>query len=255
MSIDQTDEAVPALELRSLAKSFGGLKATRDVTFRVMPGDRKAIIGPNGAGKTTLFNLITGIYPVTSGQIFLFGNDVTKWRSHQRTALGMARTFQVTSLFPKLTVLDNVLLAINGLQPSKFVMWRPLASYRSTYDKAHSLLERASFLDRKDVEVRNLSHGEQRQLEIVLGLASDPKILLLDEPAAGLSSGESTEMAHFLIKLPRDLAILLIEHDMDVVFDVCAEISVLHFGELLETGTPEQIKKSQRVQEIYLGTG
>jgi branched-chain amino acid transport system ATP-binding protein len=252
---DSETEQVPVLELRNLAKSFGGLKATRDVTFRVMAGDRKAIIGPNGAGKTTLFNLITGIYPVTSGNIYLFGKDVTKWPSEKRTALGMARTFQVTSLFPRLTVLDNVLLAIEGLRPTKFVMWRFQSSYKDVYEKAERLLDAAGFLDRKDTAVRNLSHGEQRQLEIVLGLASDPKVLLLDEPAAGLSSGESTEMAHFLMKLPRTLAILLIEHDMDVVFDVCAEISVLHFGELLETGSPEQIKKSARVQEIYLGTG
>lgn len=250
----QTDGGTPALELKQLCKSFGGLQATREVTLRVMPGDRKAIIGPNGAGKTTLFNLITGIYPVTSGQVLLFGQDVTKWPSHRRTAMGMARTFQVTSLFPKLTVLDNVLLAIEGLRPSKFVMWRFLSSYRDVYEKAEGLLEQAAFLDRKNVEVRNLSHGEQRQLEIVLGLASDPKILLLDEPAAGLSSGESTEMARFLMKLDRKLAILLIEHDMDVVFDVASQISVLHFGQLLETGTPEQIKQSQRVQEIYLGT-
>ena len=245
---------VPALELKGLCKSFGGLQATRDVTLRVMPGDRKAIIGPNGAGKTTLFNLITGIYPVTSGQVLLFGHDVTGWPSHRRTALGMARTFQVTSLFPGLTVLDNVLLAIKGLRRSKFVMWRFLSSYREVYDKAHQLLEQATFLDRKDVAVRNLSHGEQRQLEIVLGLASDPKILLLDEPAAGLSSGESVEMAEFLMKLDPKLAILLIEHDMDVVFDVADQISVLHFGEILETGTPEQIHSSARVQEIYLGT-
>ncbi|MBV9348454.1 MAG: ABC transporter ATP-binding protein [Pseudolabrys sp.] len=251
---DQTSD-VPVLELRHLSKNFGGLKATRDVSFRIMGGDRKAIIGPNGAGKTTLFNLITGIYPVSSGEILLFGKDVTKWQSHQRTATGMARTFQVTSLFPKLTVIDNVLLAIEGLRPTKFVMWRFQSSYKDVYDKAHRLLEQAAFLDRKDVEVRNLSHGEQRQLEIVLGLASDPKILLLDEPAAGLSSGESTEMAHFLNKLDPKLAILLIEHDMDVVFDVCADISVLHFGQLIESGTPEQIKNSQRVQEIYLGTG
>jgi branched-chain amino acid transport system ATP-binding protein len=246
---------VAALELKSLCKSFGGLQATRDVTFRVMPGDRKAIIGPNGAGKTTLFNLITGIYPVTSGQVLLFGRDVTRWPSHRRTAMGMARTFQVTSLFPKLTVLDNVLLAIKGLRPSKYVMWRFLSSYRDVYEKAYRLLEDVDFLDRKDVEVRNLSHGEQRQLEIVVGLASDPKILLLDEPAAGLSSGESAEMAKFLMKLDPNLAILLIEHDMDVVFDVAAQISVLHFGEILETGTPQQIHDSARVQEIYLGTG
>src|SRR5215467_3969631 len=244
----------PILELRALSKSFGGLRAVRDVTLKIMPGERQAIIGPNGAGKTTLFNLITGIFPATSGQVVLFGQDVTEWPSHRRTALGMARTFQITSLFPKLTVLDNVLLAIQGLRRSKFVMWRFLSSYRDIYDKAYGLLERARFLDRKDTEVRYLSHGEQRQLEIVLGLASDPKILLLDEPAAGLSSGESTEMVEFLAKLDPKLAILLIEHDMDVVFDVADEISVLHFGEILESGAPEKIKKSRRVQEIYLGT-
>jgi len=247
-------DEVPILELKNLSKSFDGLQATNHVALRIMAGDRKAIIGPNGAGKTTLFNLITGIYPVTSGQVVLFGQDVTNWPSHRRTALGMARTFQVTSLFPGLTVLDNVLLAIQGLRLSKFVMWRFMSSYKDMYAKAYKLLERAGFFDRKDTEVRNLSHGEQRQLEIVLGLASDPKILLLDEPTAGLSTGESAEMAHFLLKLDPNLAILLIEHDMDVVFDVADEISVLHFGEVLETGTPEQIKKSPRVQEIYLGT-
>ena len=249
-----TNGGEPVLELRALSKSFGGLRAVRDVTFKIMPGDRKAIIGPNGAGKTTLFNLITGIFPATSGQVMLFGQDVTKWPSHRRTALGMARTFQITSLFPKLTVLDNVLLAIQGLRRSKFVMWRFLSSYRDFYDRAHELLERARFLDRKDTEVRYLSHGEQRQLEIILGLASDPKILLLDEPAAGLSSGESSEMIRFLAQLDRTLAILLIEHDMDVVFDVAEHISVLHFGEVLETGATEQIRRSEKVQKIYLGT-
>jgi len=244
----------PVLELRALSKSFGGLRAVRDVTLKIMPGDRKAIIGPNGAGKTTLFNLITGIFPATSGQVVLFGQDVTRWPSHRRTALGMARTFQITSLFPKLTVLDNVLLAIQGLRRSKFVMWRFLSSYRDFYDRAHGLLERARFLDRKDIEVRYLSHGEQRQLEIILGLASDPKILLLDEPAAGLSSGESSEMIRFLAHLDRNLAILLIEHDMDVVFDVAEHISVLHFGEILEAGVAEQIRRSEKVQQIYLGT-
>jgi branched-chain amino acid transport system ATP-binding protein len=244
----------PVLELRALSKSFGGLRAVRDVTLKIMPGDRKAIIGPNGAGKTTLFNLITGIFPASSGQVVLFGQDVTRWPSHRRTALGMARTFQITSLFPKLTVLDNVLLAIQGLRRSKFVMWRFLSSYRDFYDRAHGLLERARFLDRKDIEVRYLSHGEQRQLEIILGLASDPKILLLDEPAAGLSSGESSEMIRFLAHLDRNLAILLIEHDMDVVFDVAEHISVLHFGEILEAGAAEQIRRSEKVQQVYLGT-
>ena len=246
---------VPVLELRGLCKSFGGLHAVRDVTFKVMPGDRKAIIGPNGAGKTTLFNLITGIFPSSSGQVLLFGKDVTGWPGHRRTAMGMARTFQITSLFPRLTVLDNVLLAIKGLRPSKFVMWRFLSSYKDVYEKAYRLLEQAEFMDRANTEVRYLSHGEQRQLEIVMGLASDPNILLLDEPAAGLSSGESVEMTKFLMRLDPNLAILLIEHDMDVVFDLADTISVLHFGQVLETGTPAQIKTSQKVQEIYLGTG
>jgi len=245
----------PVLELKGLSKSFGGLRAVRDVSLTIMPGDRKAIIGPNGAGKTTLFNLITGIFSATSGQVLLFGRDVTSWPSHRRTALGMARTFQITSLFPKLTVLDNVILAINGRRISKFVMWRFLSSYRDVYDTAHELLERASFLDRKDTEVRYLSHGEQRQLEILLGLASDPQILLLDEPAAGLSSGESAEMAKFLRGLDRNMALLLIEHDMDVVFDVADDISVLHFGEIMESGPIDRIRSSAKVQEIYLGNG
>lgn len=247
-------DAVPALELKNLCKSFGGLQATRNVDLRIMPGDRQAVIGPNGAGKTTLFNQITGIFPPTSGDILVFGRNVTHWPGHKRTALGMARTFQITSLFPRLTVLDNVLLAIKGLKASKFVMWRPLTSYGEVMDKAHQLLEQARFLDRKDTQVRYLSHGEQRQLEIVLGLASDPKLLLLDEPAAGLSEGESREMTEFLNRLDPKLAILLIEHDMDVVFDVASTISVLHFGAVLETGTPEQIRNSSRVREVYLGT-
>ncbi len=247
-------DAAPVLELKDLSKAFGGLRAVRGVSLKIMPGDRKAIIGPNGAGKTTLFNLITGILPASSGRVLLFGQDVTRWPSHRRTALGMARTFQVTSLFPRLSVLDNVLLAIKGRRASKYVMWRFMSSYRDVYDKAFELLQRAAFLDRKDTEVRYLSHGEQRQLEIVLGLASDPDILLLDEPAAGLSSGESAEMARFLQNLNRKMAILLIEHDMDIVFDVADEISVLHFGEVLESGSAERIRSSAKVQEIYLGT-
>jgi len=256
--VDQQTQAngpQPVLELVGLSKSFGGLHAVRGVDLTIMPGDRKAIIGPNGAGKTTLFNLITGILRASDGKVLLFGNDVTTWPSHRRATLGMARTFQITSLFPRLTVLDNVLLAINGVQPSKFVTWRFMSSYRDVYAKAEALLEQAAFLDRRDTEVRHLSHGEQRQLEIVLGLASDPKILLLDEPAAGLSSGESHEMAKFLMRLDPSLSLLLIEHDMDVVFGVTDQISVLHFGQILETGRAEEIRRSAKVQEIYLGTG
>ncbi|HET6600067.1 MAG TPA: ABC transporter ATP-binding protein [Burkholderiaceae bacterium] len=247
--------AQPVLQLRQLGKSFGGLTAVNDVTLELLPGDRQAVIGPNGAGKTTLFNLITGVLPSSAGRILLFGRDVTAWPSHRRTALGMARTFQITSLFPKLSVLDNVLLAVGGLRRTKFVMWRTLGSYRDMQDKARRLLEAAGYWERRDAEVRSLSHGEQRQIEIVLGLASEPKLLLLDEPCAGLSTGESREMAAFLKRLDPALAILLIEHDMDVVFDVVERISVLHFGQVVEQGTAQSIRASARVQEIYLGTG
>jgi branched-chain amino acid transport system ATP-binding protein len=249
------DAGIPVLELTGLSKSFGGLHAVQGVDLRVFPGDRKAIIGPNGAGKTTLFNVITGVLPATSGSVRLFGEDVTGWPSYRRTARGMARTFQITNLFPKLTVLDNVLLAVKGLRRSKFVMWRPLSSYRDVYDKSRRLLESAGYWDRRDVEVRNLSHGERRQVEVVLGLASDPKVLLLDEPAAGLSSGESQEMTAFLKRLDPELAIVLIEHDMDVVFDFAEHISVLHFGQVVEEGATHRIRGSGKVQEIYLGTG
>ncbi|HJU15892.1 MAG TPA: ABC transporter ATP-binding protein [Stellaceae bacterium] len=248
------DEPQPVLRLDRLGKSFGGLQALRGIDLALHAGERRAIIGPNGAGKTTLFNVVTGLLPASAGRVLLFGRDVTLWPSQRRTALGMARTFQITSLFPKLSVLDNVLLAVLGLSRTKFVGWRFLSSYREAYDKAHALLADASFLDRRQVEVRHLSHGEQRQLEIILGLAGDPKILLLDEPAAGLSSGESRAMARFLVRLDPRIAILLIEHDMDVVFDVADRVTVLHFGEILETGPAPDIRRSARVREIYLGT-
>jgi branched-chain amino acid transport system ATP-binding protein len=248
-------EAVPCLALRGLCKSFGGLQAVHNVNLEVYSGDRMGIIGPNGAGKTTLFNVITGVLTASSGQVLLFGNDVTRHATYRRTAAGMARTFQITTLFPKLTVLDNVLLAVQGLRPMKFVMWRRLSTYRDVYHQARTLLEQVGYWDRRDVEIRHLSHGEQRQVEIILAMASNPKILLLDEPAAGLSTGESQEMATFLRGLDPQLAMLMIEHDMDVAFAVVDTIVVLHYGEVVEEGTTEQIRASTRVREIYLGTG
>jgi branched-chain amino acid transport system ATP-binding protein len=244
----------PALRLDRLSRRFGGLNALSQINLELRGGERHAIIGPNGAGKTTLFNVITGLLPASAGRVLLFGHNVTRWSSQRRTALGMARTFQITSLFPKLTVLDNVLLAVAALRPMKFVGWRFLSSYRAEHDKALALLDAVGFLDRREAAVRHLSHGEQRQLEIVLGLASDPKILLLDEPAAGLSSGESRDMAQFLLRLDPSLAMLLIEHDMDVVFDVAEYVTVLHFGQIVESGKAAEIHNSARVRQIYLGT-
>ena len=243
----------PCLSLQGLSKSFGGLDAVSGLDLQVMPGDRKGIIGPNGAGKTTLFNLITGVFPVTSGKVVLFGHDATKWASYDRVHLGMSRTFQVTNLFPKLSVMDNLLLAAQGLSAMKLAMWRFQSSYGELHGKCRELLEKVGFWDRRDVEIRHLSHGEQRQIEIVLGLATEPRLLLLDEPAAGLSTGESHEMAAFLNNLDPELAILMIEHDMDVAFAVVNTIAVLHYGELIEEGTTEQIRASEKVQKIYLG--
>jgi branched-chain amino acid transport system ATP-binding protein len=244
---------VPCLALQGLSKSFGGLDAVKGVDLEVYPGQRQGIIGPNGAGKTTLFHLITGVLSATRGQVRLFGQNATAWPTHRRIAAGMARTFQITTLFPKLTVLDNVLLAVQGLRRMKWVMWRHQNAYREVHDKAQSLLQQAGYWERRDVEVRYLSHGERRQIEIVLALASDPKLLLLDEPAAGLSTGESHDMADFLHRLDPELAILMIEHDMDVAFSVVSTITVLHYGEVVETGSTAQIRQSERVRDIYLG--
>ena len=221
-----------------------------------MPGDRKAIIGPNGAGKTTLFNVITGIFPATvRPDIILFGQDVTTWPSHRRTALGMARTFQVTSLFPKLTVLDNVLLAIKGLRPSKFVMWRFLSSYKEVYDKAYHLLEQApassTARTSKCAICRTASSASSRSF---WGWPAIRRFCCSTSRPPACRRVNRPKWPKFLMKLDPNLAILLIEHDMDVVFDVASQISVLHFGEILETGTPQQIHASAKVQEIYLGT-
>ncbi|MBI3025878.1 MAG: ABC transporter ATP-binding protein [Candidatus Tectomicrobia bacterium] len=248
-------ETQPRLELEAVSKHFGGLHAVEDVNLRLREGGRHGILGPNGAGKTTLFNLITGVLPTTSGRISLFGQDVTRWPTHKRTAMGMARTFQITSLFPKLTVLDNVLLAVQGLRRMKLMMFRPLASYKDVYEKAEKLLTDVNFWHLRDQQVRNLSHGEQRQLEVVLGLASDPKVLLLDEPSAGLATGESREMADFLNSLDKDLSILIIEHDLDVLFGVVSQITVLHYGKVLLEGPSDQVRNDQQVKEIYLGKG
>ncbi|MDP6366595.1 MAG: ABC transporter ATP-binding protein [Nitrospinota bacterium] len=248
-------ETETALELKNVTKQFGGLMAVNDVTLRLGQGERRGILGPNGAGKTTLFHLITGVLPLTSGEVLMYGQDVSDWKTHRRVAMGMARTFQITSLFPRLSVMDNVILAVQGLRKMKMVMWRPLSSFTEVFEKTEQLLTQAGFWELKDTEVRNLSHGEQRQLEIVLALASDPKVLLLDEPSAGLATGESREMADFLKSLDPNISILIIEHDLDVIFEVASHISVLHYGELLTDGPADQIRNDPRVQEIYLGKG
>jgi branched-chain amino acid transport system ATP-binding protein len=241
------------LALDRVYRRFGGLEAIRDVSMSVPEGARRAIIGPNGAGKTTLFNIITGELPATAGRLRLFGRDVTGLPAHARAALGLGRTFQITNLFGPLTVEDNVLLAVQGLLPSKYRMLRPLRSDRAVVARTQALLEPAGLWAKRDAEVRVLSYGEQRQLEVLLALAGSPRLLLLDEPAAGLSPGERREMARFIKGLDPRLTLLLIEHDMDVAFEIVDTITVLHFGCVVADGPKEVVRANPAVQDIYLG--
>ncbi len=241
------------LVLHDLTKNFGGLTAVNNVSLEIRAGERRAIIGPNGAGKTTLFNLICGEFPPSRGRIFHFGEEVTQIPVHRRTALGIARTFQITNLFPNLTVLQNLLLAAQGLEKTKYVMYLPISSYQHLYEKAKSLLMGVELWGKRGVLVKNLSHGEQRQIEVCLALVGQPRLLLLDEPTAGLSPAETLSFTSTLKKLDPAITILLIEHNMDVAFELAENITVLHQGSLIASGTKEDIKASTTVQEIYLG--
>jgi branched-chain amino acid transport system ATP-binding protein len=242
-----------ALECDGLTKRFGGLEAIKDVTLRVEEGERRAIIGPNGAGKTTLFRLISGEFSPTGGRIRLFGKDVTTLKAQERTQLGLGRTFQITSLFPTLTVSDNLLLAQLGLQKSKFSILKPLSLYRNLYLRAEQMLAKMDMADKKDETVKYLSHGDQRQIEIAMALIGNPKVLLLDEPAAGLSPAESKLITKMIKELDSKITILVIEHDMDIAFELSSSITVLNFGKIFAEGVQGEIKKNKGVQEIYLG--
>ena len=243
-----------ALAVDGLTRDFGGLRALHQVTLAIEPGERRVILGPNGAGKTTLFNVITGLLAPTAGRIRLFDRDVTRLAPHARAQLGLGRTFQITTLFPKLSVIDNVLLAVQGADPARFAIFRPRASYPHLRERAERLLGEWELLDRRDVPARSLSYGEQRQIELILALAPQPRVLLLDEPTAGLSPAETGSVAAMIGRFPRDVTILLIEHDMDVALELADRVTVLHQGVVLAEGTTAEIKKDTRVTEIYLGT-
>jgi branched-chain amino acid transport system ATP-binding protein len=248
-----TTGAGPILAVEDLSINFGGLLAVDGVDLRVQPGERRALIGPNGAGKTTLFNLISGDLAPTTGKILLFGQDITRLPPHRRAALGLARTFQITRLFPNLTAWENVLLACQALEWTKFSMLLPMRTYRHLYSRGAELLRAVGVWDYRDETIRNLSHGVQRQLEVALALAGRPRLLLLDEPMAGLSPAETHDMTELLRKLERSLTLLIIEHDMDVVLDLAEHIAVLHLGRKIADGSKEAVRANRQVQEIYLG--
>jgi branched-chain amino acid transport system ATP-binding protein len=237
-----------------VSRHFGGLKAVDEVTLTVQHGERHAVIGPNGAGKTTLFNVISGELLPTAGRITLFGADITALPPYQRAALGIARTFQITKLFSNLTVLDNVLLACEALTGRKFTVHRPLSSCPELVQRAASLLEEFGLWPLRETLASNLSHGDQRRLEVALSLAVRPRLLLLDEPMAGLSSGESASMQRLLHDLDPAIAVLLIEHDMDMAFAFAENVTVLSEGRVLAQGGKEEVGRNPHVQQIYLGT-
>jgi branched-chain amino acid transport system ATP-binding protein len=242
-----------ALAVDRLAHQFGGLRALDDVSLQIAAGERLVILGPNGAGKTTLFNLVTGLLRPTAGRIRLFEQDVTALAPYRRARLGLGRTFQTTTLFPRLTVLDNVLLAVQGADGARFTLHRPLESFPRIYAQAETLLATWGLADRRDVLAQRLSYGEQRQVELLLALAGAPRVLLLDEPTAGLSPAETASVAAMVRRFPRDLTLLLIEHDMDVALDLADRVVVLHQGRVLAEGDRDQIRRDARVAEIYLG--
>ena len=244
-----------ALNLSNVSKAFDGLRALDGVSLAVTAGERRAIIGPNGAGKTTLFGLISGETRAAEGRITLFGRDVTRLPPHRRAALGLARTYQITNLFPRLTALENCLLAVQALTSAKLHLHRALSSYTDHFTRVRSVLEAVGLEGKEDEVVRNLSHGEQRQLEIALALAGAPKLLLLDEPTAGLSPAESHMMTALLKKLDPAITLLVIEHDMDVAFELTNRITVLHYGKVIADGLSHEVKVNPLVRETYLGTG
>ena len=241
------------LSVRHVTRRFGGVVAVDDVSLDVQPGERRVILGPNGAGKTTLFNVIGGQDRPNSGQLFLFGRDITRMSIHSRAGLGMSRTFQITNVFPNLSVEENVLLSVQALARSRMVMYRPLRSYAGLTERAQRALEEWRLWDKRQVTARNLSHGDQRLLEIVMALNGEPRLLLLDEPTAGLSTEETQRVAGVIAGLDPRITILLIEHNMDVAFQIASWVTVMHHGRIVADGPPDQVRADPVVLGIYLG--
>lgn len=241
------------LDVRHLGRSFGGIEALRDVSLSVEMGEIFSIVGPNGAGKTTLINLLTGVLPPTGGRVFLGDEDVTALPPHQRVKRGVTRTFQINTLFGRLSVLESVVLAVSERKGRAGVWHRTVASGREEAEEALALLATLHLSAEANTLTRNLPYGKQRLVEIALALATRPSILLLDEPAAGIPAGESAELFEVIAKLPREVTIVFIEHDMGLVFRFAERITVLVGGRVLTEGAPDEIQRDPRVREVYLG--
>lgn len=241
------------VSLDQVSKNFAGVEALREVNLAVEPGERRAIIGPNGAGKTTLFNIISGELPPTSGVVSLNGEVVTNLPPERMFRLGLARTFQKNSLFLDLTTFENVRLAVQAHQRQGHHWFRPWWSFDAVNDRTRNVLERAGLWVRRDEPAKNLSYGEQRQLEMAIALAGEPRLLLLDEPTAGMSVAETASSVATIGALPRDLTLLIIEHDMDTVFALADRITVLDHGQVIADGAPDEVRRDPQVRAVYLG--
>jgi branched-chain amino acid transport system ATP-binding protein len=245
--------AEPLLAARGLVKRFGGLTATDGIDLDAFPGEIHALIGPNGAGKTTLIGQLTGELNPDAGRVLFEGRDVTQLPVHRRAQLGLARSFQITSLFADLTVIENVALAVQIRSGHSFRFWRITSRDRALQDPARAVLDRVGLAARANAPAAELSHGEHRQLEIALALASEPKVLLLDEPMAGMAPEESQRMIQLLRQIKGQAAILLVEHDMDAVFALADRISVLVYGRVIASGSAAEIRANDEVRQAYLG--
>ncbi|MBV8151666.1 MAG: ABC transporter ATP-binding protein [Candidatus Eremiobacteraeota bacterium] len=241
------------LSLHGVSKQFGNLRVLEDVSFAVAPGERRGIIGPNGAGKSTLFNIIAGELPCTNGSVELRGRDVSGLPAHARARLGVARTFQTTTLFPRLSVLENLVLALLAGSPDRFQFLVSRRRYREREEKARELLSRVHLESRADLPADALGYGEKRQVEILLAIAQRPQLLLLDEPTAGLAPSDTTLVTEMLRADRSGTTMVLIEHDMSVVFDVVERLTVLHYGRVVADGPLDRVRADPTVQEIYLG--
>ena len=243
----------PILELKGLRKAFGALVVTDDVTLDIGPSEFHAVIGPNGAGKTTLIGEITGELSIDAGSVTFAGEDISHLPVHARALRGLTRSFQITQVLPGFTVLDNVAIAVQAHSGSSFRFFRPVAAERALNDKAFAALEQVGLAPRAASDAASLSHGEKRQLELAMALVSEPKLLLLDEPMAGMGREETEGMVEVLLKLKGRYPIVLVEHDMHAVFRLADRISVLVYGRLIASGTPDSVRANPAVREAYLG--
>ena len=241
------------VSIESVSVSFGGVRAVDSVSLQVSEGERRGLLGPNGAGKTTLFNVIGGQVRASAGVVRLFGADVTRLLPRERARRGLARTFQITRLFPNLTLYENVMLAVQTFHTARFAVHRTAASYRGLGARVDELMAEWKLGDMASEKVRHLSYGDQRQLEIVMAIANRPRVLLLDEPTAGLSAAETASVSALIAALPRGITVLFIEHDMDVAFRIADRITVLNQGRVIADGAPDAIRADAGIREIYFG--